>query len=85
MNMKEAYLVICASTGRRRCRAALCDGGDGGGVLTKRQTQNLLLAREDTTNLVLCSMYSAIRFGRNQVPRWEIFREQELRFGLDLG
>ena len=27
----------------RRCRAALCGGG-----LTKRQTQNLLLAREDT-------------------------------------
>ena len=49
------------ATPPRLCRAALCGGG-----LTKRQTQNLLLAREDTTNLV-CSMYSAIRFGPNSV------------------
>lgn len=79
--MKEAYLVICASTGRRRrCRAALCGGGSG---LTKRQTQNLLLAREDTTNLV-CSMYSAIRFGPNSVFQNSFFGF-EVNLLADLG
>ena len=84
--MKEAYLVICASTGQRRCRAALCGGGDcggGGGGLTKRQTQNLLLAREDTTNLV-CSMYSAIRFGPNSVFQ-NSFYGFEVNLLADLG
>ena len=77
MNMKEAYLVICASTGRRHhCRAALC----GGGGLTKRQTQNLLLAREDTTNVLVCSMYSAIRFGPNSV-----FQNSFYGFEVNLG
>ena len=53
------------ATPRRRVAEPVCGGG-GGGSLTKRQTQNLLLAREDTTNLV-CSVYSAIRFGPNSV------------------
>ena len=61
----------------RHCRAALCGGGGGG--LTKRQTQNLLLAREDTTNLV-CSMYSAIRFGPNSV-----FQNSFYGFEVNLG
>ena len=59
----------------RHCRAALC----GGGGLTKRQTQNLLLAREDTSNLV-CSMYSAIRFGPNSV-----FQNSFYGFEVNLG
>ena len=64
----------------RRCRAALCGGGGG---LTKRQTQNLLLAREDTTNLV-CSMYSAIRFGPNSVFQ-NSFYGFEVNLLADLG
>ena len=59
----------------RHCRAALCGGGGG---LTKRQTQNLLLAREDTTNLV-CSMYSAIRFGPNSVFQNSFYHFMDLK------
>ena len=51
------------ATPRRRVAEPVCGGG---GSLTKRQTKNLLLAREDTTNLV-CGVYSAIRFGPNSV------------------